>query len=265
MSSELRGLRGIPTCLLILAAAGCFQEQLAEQDVSGTVVLPASSGLTPQTAGMIYVGIFEGYDPHALGMPYPTTGPRVGDQPYGDALPYGGTSVGAYTFACFHALACQVQSGRFLDIDDFLAHNEVQIDGEPVTNEQFFDHCSWYFGWNSLEEFLFLGEDRLDFTAEDDGSWSAPFTVLHSQLPEGARIWGFMDNDGTSCTTETGLANRRQSEDGQYWREGSNYNDVLNYPAKYITEGDWLVSEPAVIEADVHDGYSIAFDWEVVP
>lgn len=251
------------TALLALALGGCFDEALPEEDLRGQVVLPASLGMTPQQAGMIYVGVFEGFDADALGFPYPTTGPRIGDQSYGDALPYGGTTVGAYTFACYHALACEVQTGRYLDIADFLAHHEVAVDGEPVTEEGFFDHCAWYFGWNELSEFLFLGQDRLDFQEGEGGDWTAEFEVLHSQLPDGAIVWGFMDNDATSCSTQTGLANRRQSEDGQFWREGSNFNDVLNFPAKYITSGDLLVSEPAVLEGGRTEGYSIAFDWEV--
>jgi len=240
---------------------GCFNEEIVEQDLDGTIVLPADAAPDPRYAGMIYVGIYEGFDGEQLGYPYPTTGPRVGDNPIGDALPYGGTSIGAYTFPCYRAIRCQVLTGRYSDLDALLeVHPVNEEDGAPVDSEGMFDQCSWYYGWNGIDEFSFIGADELDFVQRANGDWVADFRTWHSRLPEGAILWAFSDNDYTSCSPDQGPINRKRSEDDQYFREGSNFNDVLNFPDKYITEGDLVTSDYAVIEAGVTTGYEIVLD-----
>ncbi len=75
-----RALVALATALLM---AGCFNELLPEQNLSGTVVVPGDLIEDSRDIGMVYMGVFEGWDPEQLGYSYPATGPRVGDNPLG--------------------------------------------------------------------------------------------------------------------------------------------------------------------------------------
>ena len=251
--------------LLVLPAlllSACFEEEIPQQDLDGQVIVPRDLVEDPRTLGMVYLGVYEGFDPEQLGYPYPKTAPRVGDNPIGDALPYGGTSVGEYAYGCFRALRCQIVSGRYASLEDLLAINPVDNDeGEAADAEDVYDQCSWYYGWNNLSEFTFIGDDQLDFVENEDGDWQADFRAWHTRLPAGAILWGFADNDFTSCSVDQGAINRRQDDDGNYFREGTNFGDVLNFADKYITPGDLISSTPTVIEEDVTSGYSLTLDY----
>lgn len=251
----------VAVALAATLLAGCWQEELPEQNLSGTIVVPADVMEDSRDIGMAYIGVFEAWDPEQLGYSYPATGPRVGDNPLGDTQPYGGTTVGEYAYPCMRALRCSILTGRYTSIDDLLDANPVTTDdGEPMTTEQFYDQCQWYYGWNLVEEFSFLGEDGIDFTKNDDGDWEAEFLAWHTQIPPGSVLWGFVDNDFTSCSIDQGSINRRRSDDGQFFREGSNFPDVLNFPDKYITDGDLVSSQVTTIEADKADGYELRLD-----
>ncbi len=252
-----RSLVALATALLV---AGCFNEQLPEQNLSGTIVVPADLAEDSRDIGMVYMGVFEGWDPEQLGYSYPATGPRVGDNPLGDTQPYGGSTIGEYAFPCMRALRCDVITGRYTTIEDLLDANPVtKEDGELMSTEEFYDQCQWYYGWNGVEEFTFLGED-VDFARNDDGDWEAEFLAWHTQIPAGSILWGFVDNDFTSCSVDQGSINRRRSDDGQFFREGSNFPDILNFPDKYITGGDLVSSQVATIVADQADGYELRLD-----
>jgi len=248
-------------CCSLLGA--CYEESIPEQNLDGQVVIPGDMVDDPREAGMIYLGIYEGFDPEQLGYPYPTTGPRVGDNPIGDALPYGGTSVGAYAYACYRALRCKVISGRYDSLEALLDTNPVEEEEEFASAEQMYDQCSWYYGWNSLGEFSFIGDDQLDFSRDSAGDWVADFRAWHTRIPTGAILWAFADNDFTTCSPDQGPVNRRRSDDDQYFREGSNFNDVLNFPDKYLTEGDFISETVATIEAEQTTGYSLRLEYRM--
>jgi len=258
-----RGLlrRGVLPLIGLTLLAGCFVEDLPEENLSGQVVVPSSIAQDAREIGMVYVGIFEAWNPEQLGYSYPATGPRVGDNPLGDAQPYGGTSVGEYAYPCLRAVQCEVITGRYASIDDLLEVNPINVeDGDPMSPEQFYDQCQWYYGWNSLAEFRFLGEEALDFREDESGDWVADFQAVHTQIPAGSIVWGFVDNDFTTCSENQGSINRRQSDDGVFFREGTNFGDVLNFPDKYITEGDVVSGQPAVITEDKNEGYRLVLD-----
>ena len=72
-------------CLAVLVcSSACYEEQIDQRNLDGEIVLPGDLVSDPRDAGIIYLGIYEGYDPDQLGYPYPSTGPRVGDNPIGD-------------------------------------------------------------------------------------------------------------------------------------------------------------------------------------
>lgn len=243
-----------------LALSGCFAEELPEQNLAGQVIVPASVVEDPRTLGMVYIGIFEAWDPEQLGYSYPATGPRIGDNPLGDAQPYGGTTVGEYIYPCLRAVQCDVVTGRYQTLEDLLEINPINNeDGSSMTAEQLYDQCQWYYGWNSLEEFRIVG-DSLDFKENSDGDWVADFFAWHSQVPAGSIVWGFVDNDFTTCSEAQGAINRRRSDDGVFFREGTNFADVLNFPDKYITDGDVVSGQPTVIEEGVTEGYELVLD-----
>ena len=102
LSRVLRSSTLALSALVLLA--GCFEESLPQKDLDGQIVVPGSLVSDARDIGMVYLGIYEGFDPEQLGYPYPQTAPRVGDNPIGDALPYGGTSVGQYAYGCYRAL-----------------------------------------------------------------------------------------------------------------------------------------------------------------
>ena len=258
--------RALTTLLVALGllCAGCFAEDIPERNLDGQVVIPGDLVDDVRSIGTVYLGVYEGFDPDQLGYPYPATGPRVGDAPIGDALPYGGSSVGEFVYGCYRATRCQMVTGRYASLDDVLELNPVDnTDGEPVTVEEMFDQCTWYYGWNSIEEFSFVGDNRLDFEQDEAGDWVADFRAWHTRVPDGALVWGFVDNDHTTCTIDRGAVNRRRSEDGVYFLEGAHFQDILNFPDKYITPGDLVTSTPTVLEADRTEGYQLVIDFEM--
>jgi len=245
----------------LLALTGCFNEELPEQNLAGQVIVPSSVAEDSRALGMVYIGIFEAWDPEQLGYSYPATGPRIGDNPLGDAQPYGGTTIGEYVYPCLRAVQCEIITGRYSNLEDVLEINPINNeDGSAMNSEQLYDQCQWYYGWNSIDEFRFVGADTLDFKQNEDGDWAADFLAWHSQVPAGAILWGFIDNDFTTCSEAQGAINRRRSDDGIFFREGTNFADVLNFPDKYITDGDMVSSAPTVIEEGVLDGYELVID-----
>ncbi len=248
--------------LCSLSVAGCFNEELPEKDLYGSILISSDIVENARDIGPVYIGIYEAFDPFQLGYPYPATAPRVGDNPIGDALPYGGTSVGDFAYGCYQSLRCVIVSGRYDSLESMLEANPLEDeDGEPLTAEELFDQCTYYYGWNSISEFNFIGESQLDFELNDDGDWEADFKAWHTRVPEGALLWAFADNDSTSCSVDRGAINRKRPEDGLYFREGAHFQDILNFPDKYITSGDLVSEEPTVLQADQLDGYKLRLQY----
>ena len=250
----------------LLALAGCADEEnLPEKNLDGRVLLRGALvdevlGGDVRRLGIVYVGVYEGFDPEQLGYPYPQTGPRVGDNPVGDALPYGGTSIGTYAYGCYRALDCNVITGRYATLADVLEVNPITVDETTIDDEVLYDQCSWYYGWNSIEEFHFIGADRLDFAKTPTGDYEAYFRAWHGRTPPGAIIYAFVDNDFTSCSPDSGPVNRQRPYDDVFFREGTNYRDVLNFPDKYINSGDFISSDPPRVVEGQQSGYTVIID-----
>jgi len=269
-----RLLLGLTVALL---PAGCYEEPIREVDLVGTVRIPTSLAPESRDLGVVYVGVFPGFSDDVLGYPYPEMGPVVGGQRLGDTYPYGGTTVGSYAYACYQNLKCQVITGRHADLEDIIcrfgltaeeggACTCTEGDGDDqaidegsgcLSVDQFWDDCSWYYGYTSIDELNFVGGDLLGFTLVEDGGesyWEAEYRVWHVVPFVGAVVYAFVDNDRTSCNPEDGAVNRRYAIDGgQFFYEGTHFSDVLNYPDKYLGPGDLLSSQPAVLDQALVD------------
>ncbi len=251
--------------LLTLVGCDSDEEDVPERNLDGTVIVRGDLvrdhlGGDPRRLGVVYIGVYEGFDEEQLGYPYPKTGPRVGDNPVGDALPYGGTSIGSYAYGCYRALSCNVVTGRYASLHEVLEVNPLSVDDQAVDDETLYDQCSWYYGWNSIEEFSFIGAEQLDFRENADGDYEASFRAWHGRTPEGAVVYAFVDNDFTTCSPDNGTVNRQRPYDGVFFREGTNYGDILNFPDTYLNGGDFLSSSPPVVEAGRQDGYTVVVD-----
>jgi DNA-binding response OmpR family regulator len=110
--------------------------------------------------------------------------------------------------------------------------------------------------------------DKLDleFVENADGNLEAEFTVFQQEFVPGFKLWAFMDApaqvDGrfSSCDPTQG------TNGGQYVDEfqgGRPFRFLLNRPDFYITEGDWVTSEPHEYNS-VDDEVTITLDWKVV-
>ena len=259
--------------MLLTFMAGCYQENLAQIDIPGKVVLPkaaatrtvpevgADGALTGATVeitdvrliGPIYLGAFSGMDFDSFTYPHPAMGPVIGGEP-GNTFPYGATTVGRFDFACYSFLACKVTTGRFADYNDIidyfanvLANPIVDAHGFPVESGSVFQQrCYDYYNYTSDAEMSFLGD--LSFVENGD-NYEAEFLMPHTTYVEGMSFWGFMDapsinaiaptDNGAlaSCNTETG---RYYTEYDQVFFEGSPFTDVANVPSDYIRLGDWV-------------------------
>ena len=241
-------------------SVGCLDEQLPEQNISGTLTVPGSQAENAYDIGIVYLGLYSGWDSNSLGYPYPSTGPVVGDASAGDAFPYGGTTVGRFAFACYQVLKCEFITGRFTNFEEIISSYELTDEaGAPLTPEQMFDDCTFYYGFNSLEEFDFSGEELLDFARNDAGDWEASWQIVRAQPRDNSVLYAYADNDLTSCNPGDGSINRQP--DAFVFREGTNFQDVLNFPVKYLTRGDFITSQPPSVEQDRLDGYELVLDY----
>lgn len=276
----------IVTMLSLLG--GCWQENLPDIDIVGTVVVPRAAATRalpvldadgnlqydgdgnvitedvtdPRLIGPIYLGAFSGVDAVSFDYPHPTMGPIITADAPGDTFPYGGTTVGRIDFACYEFLACKVSTGRFTDYADLLDYFEmigspvVDYRGQSVDSASAFQqYCYDYFYVTSDQELSFIGEPM--FTENGDRDFEASFYMAHTTYYEGMALWGFMDGPDILATqpeneatynTCNQSAGRQQYDYDQEFYEGGPFSDILNYPSKYVQPGDW-VSEGTLLNA----------------
>jgi hypothetical protein len=245
----------------VLLTAGCFQEDLREVDLTGTLRIPIEFATRSADLGAVYIGVYAAADATTLGFTYPFMGPVVGSNSWGDSYPYGGTSVGHFSFPCVVEGKCNVVTGRYADIDDVLDTYGFGANEEPPWDaEAYWDVCREYYGFTQLDELQFVGADRLDFW-EQDGFYVAHWKIWHVDPQDDAAgrpvLWAFVDNGHQTCNPDGGTSNR---QDGPYFREGEVFPDVLNMPGKYLINGDLYSGEPVSLEVDKRDGYDVVVD-----
>ncbi len=246
----------------VLLLPGCWDEELREIDLTGTVRIPVElveGGSS--TLGAVYIGVYAAADDDTLGFTYPFMGPVIGDQSWGNSYPYGGTSVGDYAFPCVQEGKCRMVTGRYSDLDQVIdALGLGQAEDPPWDSEALWDICRDYFGYTRVEELEFAGIDRLDFR-EEDGFFVADWKVWHVDPQDDAEgrpvLWAFVDNGRTSCNPDGGASNRG---DGPWFREGEVFPDVLNMPGKYMTAGDLYSTAATELVVGERDGYEVVVD-----
>jgi len=283
--------------LVAIGASGCaFDERLVVEDMKGRIIVPAEAATRvmangeevandPRLVGPVYLGLYPNVRTDQYGYPHPELGPSLGEGLTGDTYPYGGTSVGDFRFPCVQDLVCRVTSGRFVDFDEMLGwFGDYYQDpittstGEAITTGEFIRQtCFETLRVTSDEEirltaYVDKNEDGnldkldLEFVENADGNLEAEFTVFQQEFVPGFKLWAFMDApaqvDGrfSSCDPTQG------TNGGQYVDEfqgGRPFRFLLNRPDFYITEGDWVTSEPHEYNS-VDDEVTITLDWKVV-
>ncbi len=285
---------------LLLALNGCaYDEHLPQVDVHGTLVVPRAAAtrdvvdertgeVTAVTdsrwIGPIFMGAYSGVDSLNYGYPHPEIGPVIGATS-GNTYPYGGGSLGRFDFACFESLVCEVNTGRFADFESMIEWfndtiNEPIIDdfGSEVDSPDYFrSYCYDLLNFTDDYELSFVacpdgreGCNGLHFEENGDGDFQAEFDLWQVTYQPKMQIWGWMDSPGedfnfTTCDPDKGQRNTEYANDFEY---GTNYEDLLNFPQKYIGSGDYLVQDPYITQAEDADGWrntseqaSITFDY----
>ncbi|NOY24321.1 MAG: hypothetical protein GXP62_00465 [Oligoflexia bacterium] len=277
MSSESpRSIAALLLMSLATLASGCkYNENLPEKDLHGVVRIPKSladvqiSDLDGnqwtisddvRAIGPVYIGVYAGIDDTLYDYPHPEWGPVLDDTKGGDAYPYGGTSAGRFAWGCYQSTVCKTVTGRFDGYQDVLDFFRDVVKapitdyaGNEITSaEQYQERCFLDEYVTSNDELDLVGP--LDFTDQGD-YFEADVTILHTQYLPGATIWGFADMPSptysfSTCDDSNG-AYHYYYEESYY--EGTNFQDVLNFPGLYIGSGDLVSDNPVVVDDPEQD------------
>lgn len=283
-------------CVLALALSACsFNEGLVIENMTGRILIPAEAatrvmpnGETVENdarlIGPVTLGFYPEVRDDIYQFPHPAVGPSFSAEQAGDTYPYGGTTVGDIRYPCVADLVCRMTSGRFTDYDDIIDwygtyYEDPIIDRngqEIVTGEYLRQTCFQQLRVTSDEEVRIIQtEDRnedgtidtndLDFVLNADGFFEAEFIVYQQEFYEGFELWGWMDSpsavDGrvNTCDTLNGFGD---FEYNQGFQGGLQYPDLLNFPEKYIQQGDWVAGQGFKYES-VDDEVVLTLDFEV--
>lgn len=287
---NLKGTVRVPkeaTTRTIARADG--SEETIPPDVK--LIGPVYLGLYPS---VFEAGVIERY-------PHPEVGPQYIENVPGNTYPYGGTTVGDFRFPCLDFLNCKLTSGRFLDyqeIVDWFAYLEQPVvdaaGAEVASGDYIRQTCYDLLNVTSDDEVRLTAFadrdnsgaiDRQDLDFVDAGDfWEAEFTIWQQELfwdkdqadctpgvsekeggCKGFSLWGWMDAPSdvsyqfSTCEPGEGfLVNEYNSE----IFSGRPYLDVLNFPATYISDGDYTASE-GFVWYDIHDEPEIVLDFKV--
>ena len=270
-------------------AAGCaFQEDLPEQDLSGTVRIPIEAisfefgedadnleTITDaRSLGPVYLGVFPSVREGLYDFPHPEIGPVLNTSAEGDTYPYGGTSIGRFDWACYQELICKVPTGRFTSYEDILDYFGNVL-GDPVSDSEGFEvnsgtefqeHCFELLFATADYEMLFVNEVT-DFVQEGDYLVAEDVEIPQVPFTKDMAIWGWMDMPSRTYEFSTCNAGSDGGEFFSYYNEefnkGTNYIDVLNFPGNYIDPGDWVVQD-AVLVTDPEAEFDLEIGFHYV-
>jgi hypothetical protein len=243
--------------------------------------------------GPVYLGMFAGVEEGIEDYPHPSVGPQYQAGVPGDTYPYGSTTVGDIRYACFEHLTCKVVSGRYLDFDsmvewfrDVLEQPIMDNLGNEVTNGDFIRQtCYEYLNVTTDEEIQVTAMDSnddgvvdlndLDFVEGSDGNFYAEFDFWQQEYFEeqggeegsskGFSLWGWMDAPSQSslrygtCNSSDGYQEQTYNND---FFGGQQYDDLINLPANYISDGDWVSTTGYTYESPF-DTPELWIDFEV--
>jgi hypothetical protein len=255
-----------------------FDEELPHQDLRGTIRLPKEASqflfgvgeeqrVIDDVRGMgpVYLGAFPSVQEGLYPYTHPEMGPIVNEGQDGNTYPYGGNTLGRFDWACYQSMVCKTVTGRYNSYADFLDfHNNVleqpllTAEGHEVTSvEEFQERCFEVLYSTGDQEMLFI--QGSDFE-EDGEEWVAEVEIPHVFFKEGMSVWGWIDMP--SVTFDFNTCNATQGAQVNYYDQryelGTNYSDLLNFPGKYIDNGDWVAQEAEIITDPGED-----FDLEI--
>lgn len=265
--------------LSILLFACTFEEDLPHKDLKGTIRLPKAASQflfgvgeeqkvidDKRGLGPVYLGVFPSVEEGLFPYTHPEMGPIVNEGQDGNTYPYGGTTVGRFDWACYQALVCKTVTGRYSSYEDLLDFHTnvleqpiITAEGHEVTStSEFQERCFEVMYATGNQEMLFINEVT-DFEEEGD-EWVAEVEIPHVLFKEGMTVWGWMDMP--SVTFDFNTCNSSEGDQVNYYDQryelGTNYPDLLNFPGKYIDNGDWISQEGTVITNTDED-----FDLEI--
>lgn len=285
----------IPTVGLAVCTACAFDEGLVIENMEGRIILPPEAatqsffnedGTLRETVtdvrmiGPVYVGLYPTIEEGAFPYPHPSTGPSLSSGRIGDAYPYGGTTVGDFRFACFEDLTCNLVSGRHLSYDSIIewmgVFDQPLLDafGQPVETGAYIQQVCFEQNFYTSDEEVRLIQTKdtnddgvvdaldLDFVERADGNFEGRFRIWQQEFVSGFTAWSFMDAPNnnsmthTTCNPDAGAQQRDYSVNIQ---TGTQYQDVLNYPSTYLTDGDWVGS----IDRGTHTYVDVFDDVEI--
>lgn len=302
MKTHYASVLSVGSLLPLFLSAGCaFDEGLVIENMRGKVYIPEAAATRELVRedgsvdvvtdvaliGPVYLGLYASVRPpgEIEGYAHPEVGPQYIDGTPGDTYPYGGTTIGDLRYACFEYFQCKLTSGRYVDFDDLVSwfNDTLQLEitdaaGNTVGSGEFVRQTCYALldvttdaevnvtATKDLNEDGKLDEMDLDFRPTGDGFYEADFTIWQQEYLQDFSLWGFMDAPSSlsyifsTCDPEQGV---QENEYTSNFFGGRVHPDVLNQPAQYITEGDWVVTEGFVWK-DVQDVPELYIDFEVL-
>lgn len=273
---------------------------LPQEAAQRTIVLEDGTQETIEDVrliGPVYLGLFPSVYPANVveRYPHPEIGPQYLADVQGNTYPYGGTTLGDIRYPCFEFLKCKVTSGRYVDYDSIVDWFELigqpikDAGGEEVTDGEFLRQtCFELLSVTSDREVRLVAEDRnddatvdaldLDFVKEGD-YYVGEFTIWQQDFfwdqeqenctpgvdCDGFSVWGWMDTPSTTeyvystCDPDLGFVNPWYNAQ---FPGGASFVDTLNFPSKYISDGDYTASE-GYVWRDIYDEPDLYFDFLV--
>ncbi len=273
--------------LAISGLSGCYNENdyLTHRDLKGTVTIPAeyvqlevldaednlkTLSDDPRVLGPVYLGVFASIRNDLYSYPHPEIGPILDEGTEGNTYPYGGTTIGRFDWGCYQQMKCKLVTGRYQDYDEVLDFFADDLES-PILNDDSDEVTSGVELRERCYEMQYLTGDAevrfvgpLDFEPTSNGDYVADVEILHTEFVEGVQIWGWMDMP--SSTFDFRTCDETEGNQVFYYDEnyqsGTNFVDVLNFPGKYVGDGD-LVAEEAAVVTDPDKEFSLTLGLKI--